>query len=299
MVDRQSVGKVKYLNKRQLGRFNMEEDDVLSRFEAEEDWKRARRKELYQKVVCFFKQCSVDLLSFEEVRSGLRLGQRIDRGLQEIPLDHIRGSVGRYDDFTSAFLSRKRHLQERWERVDVAMMAGKTPPIYVYQVGESYFVLDGNHRVSIARQRGSKTIEAYVREFPTPFGLSPDADIDELLIKSERIGFLEKIGQGSPPAVREIVFTCPECYGDLLDMIEIYRQGFEEAEEKPVSIENAVSAWYDEVYGPAIETIRKNNLLDRFSNRTDADLFIWAWRNNRALEELVLEEENPTPNEQG
>ena len=269
----------------------MEENDLLSILDAEEDWSRARRKVLYQEVVCFLKQCSVDLLPFEEVRTKLHLSRKIERGLQEIPLDRIRGSVGRYDDFTSAFLPRKKHMRERWKRVDVAMLAGKTPPIEVYQVGESYFVLDGNHRVSIARQHGLETIEAYVCEFPTPYGLSPEADIDELLIKNQQIEFLAKIGQASPPAVREIVFTCPDCYGDLMDMIETYRQGLEEVEECPVSTEQAISAWYEEVYSPAIKIIQKNNLLARFSNRTEADLFIWAWKNGKVLEELVLKDQ--------
>jgi uncharacterized ParB-like nuclease family protein len=271
----------------------MEENNPLTRLDADEDWNRARRKLLYQEVVCFFKECSVDLLSFEDVRTGLHLRQKFDRGLQEIPLDRIRGSVGRYNDFTSAFLPRKEHMRERWERVDMAMRAGKTPPIDVYQVGESYFVIDGNHRVSIARQRGLENIEAYVSEFQTPFGLSPEADIDELLIKSERADYLEKIGLVGPPAVREIVFTCPDCYGDLLDMVETYRQGLQQAGENPASFEEVVSAWYEEVYGPGIEIIRKNNLLARFPNRTEADLFIWAWKNNKVLEELALEDENP------
>jgi hypothetical protein len=220
----------------------MEGNGLWGMEDAEEDWKRARRKVLYQEVVCFFKQCSVDLLSFEEVRTKLHLGQTIDRGLQEIPLDGIRGSVGRYDDFTSAFMPRKRHMRERWERVDVAMIAGKTPPIHVYQVGESYFVLDGNHRVSVARQHGFESIEAYVWELPTPYGLSPEADMDELLNRSEQIEFLATIGQASPPAVREIVFTCADCYGDLLEMIETYRQNLEELDDQPVSMEQAVSA---------------------------------------------------------
>lgn len=271
----------------------MEANHLLSKLDAEEDWNRARRKVLYQEVVCFFKQCSVDLLSFEEVRTKLHLSHKIDRGLQEIPLDRIRGSVGRYDDFTAAFIPRKSHMRERWKRVEVAMLAGKTPPIDVYQVGEAYFVLDGNHRVSIARQHGLESIEAYVWEFPTPYGLSPEADTDELLIRSEQIRFLEIIGQASPPAVREIVFTCLDCYGDLVDMIETYRQGLEGIDEHPVSTEQAVSAWYEEVYSPAIKIIQKNNLLARFSNRTEADLFIWAWKNNKVLEELVLEDENP------
>jgi uncharacterized ParB-like nuclease family protein len=277
----------------------MDKINPLSLFDAEEDWDRARRKLFYQRVIRFFKQCPVDLLSFEKVRSGLRLGQKFERGLQEIPLDRIRGSVGRYDDFSTACLPRKRHLRQRRERVDVAMRAGKTPPIEVYQVGESYFVLDGNHRVSVARQLGLETIEAYVCEFPTPHELGPEADIDELLIKSERVDCLERIGSEAPPAVREIVFTCPECYGDLLCMIEIYRQGLEGDSEKPVSFKGAVSVWYKEVYGPCSEIIRHNSLLERFSNRTEADLFVWAWKNNEALEELALAEQNPSTHDQG
>jgi hypothetical protein len=91
----------------------MEGNGLWGMLDAEEDWKRARRKVLYQEVVCFFKQCSVDLLSFEEVRTRLHLRQTIDRGLQDIPLDRIRGSVGRYDDFASAFIPRRRHMRER------------------------------------------------------------------------------------------------------------------------------------------------------------------------------------------
>jgi uncharacterized ParB-like nuclease family protein len=269
----------------------VEENDRLDMFDAEGDWNKARRKVLYQEVVCFFKECSVDLLSFKDVQKGLGLGQKIDRGLQEIPLDRIRGSVGRYNDFNSAFLPRKKFMRERWKGVDVAMRAGKTPPIDVYQVGESYFVLDGNHRVSVARQRGLKTIEAYVGEFPTPFGLSPEANIDELLIKTEQAAFWEKIGEAGPPAVRDIVFTCPDCYGDLVDMIDTYHRGLEEASGGAVPFDQAVSAWYEEVYVPGLEKIQHNNLMDRFPDRTEADLFIWAWKNNKVLEELVLEDQ--------
>lgn len=269
----------------------MEGNRPWSTLEAEEDWKRARRKVLYQEVVCFLKQCSVDLLPFEEVRGRLRLGQMIDRGLQEISLDHIRGSVGRYDDFTSAFLPRKGHLQKRWERVDAAMMSGKTPPIEVYQVGDAYFVLDGNHRVSIARQQGWQTIEAYVCEFPTPYGLGPDADLDELLIRREQAEFAETVGQAGPQGLHEIVFTCSGCYDALLEMIETCRQGLEKAGGHRVSTQQAASAWYGEVYRPAIEAIRKGNLLARFPNRTEADLFIWTSKHNRALERQVHEDD--------
>ena len=56
------------------------------------------------------------------------------------------------------------------------------PPIEVYQVGEAYFVADGNHRVSVAIQKGEKMIEASVCEYQAPVGLSAEADLEELLI---------------------------------------------------------------------------------------------------------------------
>ncbi len=173
---------------------------TIDEFNANEDWRHARRKLLYQEVVCLVKKCSVDLLSFEDVRHRLHLQQRIYHGYQEIPVQQIRGSVGRFDDFSSAFLPRKNHMRARWEGVDVAMLEGKTPPIEAYQVGDAYFVVDGNHRVSVARQRGLETIEAYVTEFPTPAGLSAEADIDEVLIKAEQTAFLEKAGRANAEA---------------------------------------------------------------------------------------------------
>ena len=83
--------------------------DIYDRHMAEQDWNSARRKLLYQEVVCYIKECSVDLFSFEDVQSTLNLKQKVNRGLQEIPLSQIQGSVGRYNDFTSAFLPKKKH----------------------------------------------------------------------------------------------------------------------------------------------------------------------------------------------
>ena len=263
---------------------------VLDRLDAEDDWRKARRKVLYQEVVCLIKRCSVDLLSFEDVRSGLHLRQRLDRGLQEIPLDHIRGSVSRFDDFTSAYMPRKDHMRQRWEGVDRAMMEGKTPPIEVYQVGEIYFVMDGNHRVSVARQRGHETIEAYVSEFQTPFKPSAEAGIDEILINSEQAAFLEKSGEANAEAVSSMVFTCAGCYEDVSKQVEIYRQQKQVLNGTPYSFEQAFPEWREEVYSPAIEAIRQNDLAAQFPDRTEADLFIWSWQNNQAIEELELDD---------
>ena len=264
--------------------------EVIERLDAEGDWRNARRKVLYQEVVCLIKRCSVDLLSFEDVRSGLHLNQRIPRGLQEIPLDNIRGSVGRFDDFTSAYFPRKDHMRERWEGVDRAMMAGKTPPIEVYQVGDIYFVVDGNHRVSVARQHDHETIEAYVSEFQTPFKPSAAEGIDKILINSEQAAFLEKSGETNAKEASSMVFTCSGCYEDLSTQIETYRQQKQVADGIPYSFEQAFPDWCEEVYAPSIEAIRENDLASQFSDRTEADLFIWAWQNNQAITDLELDD---------
>jgi len=270
---------------------------ALDEFNAEEDWRHARRKLLYQEVVCLVKRCSVDLLSFEDVRQGLHLQQRIDHGYQDIPVQQVRGSVGRFDDFSSAFLPRKNHMRKRWEGVDVAMAQGKTPPIDAYKVGDAYFVVDGNHRVSVARQRGQETIGAYVTEFPTPAGLSANADIDELLIKSEQTAFLEKAGNANAEVPQSLVFTCSGCYEDVAEQIEIYRESAQAEQEAPVSFEQAFSAWYDEAYLPSIKAIRKNDLMSQFPDRSESDLFVWTLQNNQILEQLDLADEQPAAKE--
>lgn len=254
---------------------------------ADEDWGRARRKVLYQQVVCAITQCSVDMMSFGAVREHLRLGLPHYRGLQEIRLDQIRGSVGRYNDFTSAFLPRKDHMRERWKRVDEIVVAGKAPPIEVYKVGQAYFVIDGNHRVSAARQHNMETIEANVTEFSTPFEIGPDDDIDKLFIEAERADFLSRVGEANAGKAGDIVFSCAGCYRDLTGQIDAYRLGLEAKEGRPVSASEAFPAWHDEVYSTAIKAIRKEGLLNLFPERTEADLFIWSWQNSEALEEVA------------
>jgi hypothetical protein len=166
------------------------------------------------------------------------------------------------------------------------MIQGKTPPIDLYQVGQVYFVLDGNHRVSVARQRGHAAIEAYVWEFPTPVEFTADADVDELLIEAEQAAFLDRAGKDNALTAGSIRFTCPGCYKDVSQQVEQYRHDAQKAAKEPVTFEHVFSNWYEEAYMPAIEAIRQNELLSKFPNRTEADLFIWSWQNSSAIEKL-------------
>lgn len=42
------------------------------------------------------------------------------------------------------------------------------PPVALYKVGEEYFVMDGNHRVSVAHYRGAVAVDAVVTKFILP-----------------------------------------------------------------------------------------------------------------------------------
>src|SRR3989304_4850017 len=106
----------------------------------------APRRAAIEEILARLRGTSADLLSFEEVRDKLGgVGQR-PRGLQDIPLDSIVGSVGRYSEFTRSFLPRTDSDEQRWAAVRTGgeSLAG-LPPIEVYKLGEAYFVQDGAH----------------------------------------------------------------------------------------------------------------------------------------------------------
>lgn len=108
---------------------------------------------------------SNDLLSFDELGLYLPLARQRYRGLQVVPLGQIVGSEGRYRDFDRAFCPRQARTKERWLSINKAYYEQiDLPPIVLYQVGQIYFVRDGNHRVSVARTHRQEVIDAYVTE---------------------------------------------------------------------------------------------------------------------------------------
>jgi nucleotide-binding universal stress UspA family protein len=208
--------------------------------------------------------------------------------VQHIPLDAIVGSVGRNTDFTRTFLPRRAGDRERWANVKAVFMdvnSGQSlPPIEVYKVGEVYFVVDGNHRVSIARHEKLTTIEARVIEINTPIALTPDVQPDDLIVKAEYAQFLNDTNIMDLRPNVDLGVTIPGQYEIL--MAQIYLQKFilVEDQKRNASLEDAVVDWYDNIYIPLAEAIRDRGLLHWFPDRTITDLFIWIAENRTALE---------------
>jgi len=124
---------------------------------------------------------------FGEARGALGEALRVRRGLRTVELTKTSGSVGRCLNFDGAFLPACACTRDRWEGVDRALREGKwLPPVELYKLGETYFVADGNHRVSVARYRGFVAVDAVVTELLDFKTSEKPVDSPELIRSYER-----------------------------------------------------------------------------------------------------------------
>ena len=258
---------------------------------SESEFNHARMKAFLETIMGAITGHNMHLLSFTEVRHKLRLKQSIYQGLKDIQLENIVGSTGRYEDFTRHFFprNRDRRNKERWRNIYTLAVTGKGfPPIDVYKVDQVYFVKDGNHRVSVARELGWKTIQAYVTELPTPISLQPDVEPDGLLIKEEAAYFLEEtqLDKSRPDSKQHIDFTEPGGYPLLLKHIELHRYLMAPAGSKKSlspSLVEAAADWYDNIYLPLISIVREMAVIEHFPGRSESDLYRWLIQHQAEL----------------
>ncbi len=252
---------------------------------AAEQFHRARREAAVESLLARLSGQSADLLSFEQVARTLRVSGQSPGGLQQIPIEAIVGSVGRYQDFSRTFLPRQETDEDRWVRVSAAAEAiGDLPPIEVYKIGQNYFVLDGNHRVSIARRQGLSHIDAHVIEVRTRAPLPPDAKPDDLIIAAEQAAFLEATRLDLTRPDSDLRVSVPGQYRHLENHIEAFRYRQEQETGQDMPFDQAAARWYDEVYLPTVLALRAQGILRYFPGRTETDAYIWLIEHREALE---------------
>jgi nucleotide-binding universal stress UspA family protein len=252
------------------------------------DFRQARRRAILHEIFNRFSGKEEKLLPYDEIRHLLKTQGSQVHGLKDIPLDAIVGSVNRYDDFTRSFLPRKTIDPQRWARIKVAAngMAG-LPPIEVYQIGEVYFVIDGNHRVSVARATGASRIQAYVQEVPAHVQIKMDDSLEEVLLKAEFSNFMEETHLGTLRPGSDLRLTAPGQYQKLREQINHHQvqMGYAQPDSKgSVPNQEAVLDWYDRVFSPITQIIHEQGLQKDFPGRTEADLYLWIADHRAELE---------------
>jgi nucleotide-binding universal stress UspA family protein len=264
----------------------MDDNLPINPIKAIQDFRSARNKSSLMEIFRRFTGESAELLSFDEVRQKLKAQISHKTELKEIPIDAIIGSVNRYQDFDRDFLPGKNITQDRWIQIEMANygLVG-LPPIEVYQIGEAYFVSDGNHRVSVAKQLGAKEIQAYVTKVNARVPLTADIHPEDLILKSEYAEFLERTNLDQLRPEADLTVTVPGQYKVIEEHIAVHRHFMGIEQEREIPNSEAVTDWYEKVFLPVIEIIRDRGLLIDFPNRTVTDLYLWIADHRAVLEE--------------
>jgi hypothetical protein len=216
--------------------------------------------------------------SFKEIQKQEAAFDTRDRGIRDVPLDRIVGSVSRYQDFDQKFRINPQLPPERLEKIKELMRTGKSmPPVKLYQITKEYYVLDGNHRIAAANELGYADIRAHVIEF------IPSKGSLENLIYREKAAF-----DDHTELPYTIELTDFGQYQHLIDQISKHQKFIERETEAAVTVQKAAQDWYKTIYRPLVAIIKKGNLIEYFPGRTLADLYafisVHLWdRNDQGL----------------
>jgi hypothetical protein len=217
------------------------------------------------------------LLSYDVVKENLHIGGPIYRGVKTVRVDQIAGSLNRYHEFDRAFLPKEDQLVTRWTKVDRAFYEDiHLPPVVLYKVGDVFFVVDGHHRVSVAREQGQEYIEAEVRECATRVNITPDIKPEDLEILGAKVDFLERSGLDKLKPEANIKLNIPDGFNRMLEHIAVHRYFMGLDFKRDISEQEAVVHWYDTVYMPIVNIVRESGLLDEFPKKTEGDLYLWT-----------------------
>ena len=250
--------------------------------QTETDFSKARNKALFNEIQHLLSPEEASLISLNDVKQLLKPKAETYQGMKVIPIDKIVGSEGRYKDFDNHFFPKSNFLKQRWERVDEAAIKDIIlPPIKVYELSGVYFVRDGNHRVSVAKSRGTEFIDAEVVSLQSEIKLkNPNnmADIVRQIVNYEKRVFYAETGFGDITDYWCLDFSTPGRYDVIYNHILTHKYYINQNKEEEVTMEEAILSWFNTVYLPLVTSIRKKHILHNFPKRTLADLYVWIVR---------------------
>ncbi|MGL4609423.1 MAG: DUF4032 domain-containing protein [Trueperaceae bacterium] len=258
---------------------------------ARRDAERIRNRAFWNQFLSKLRGVPNDLLAFEEIKQ-LYPSAESYAGVKSIAIEHIVGSVDRYKDFDHFFLPKAGLPLDRWVRVREAKIEGvELPAISAYKIGEMYFVKDGHHRVSVARDEGQSFIDAEIIELKVPIHLQPGDSMKALIIRSENARFLDITKLAIlRPDYEPIRFSVTGRYDLLLEHIRTHQYFLGSQYHREFTWEESVMSWYDTIFTPMMKEIRRYRVLRRFPGRTEADLYLWVMDHRHFLHQELGED---------
>ncbi len=232
------------------------------------------------------------LADFSTIEKNLPTYTLKNKGIIAIPIDKIIGSLGRYLDFSETLLPKRSDGSSRYEHIKNLMEKGvNLAPIQVYQILDSYFIIDGHHRVSVAKNEfKAKYIDADVMEVKFDFELSKDKNYifdsestKKFLIKLEENAFEKETLLNNDILIYPIKVTELKSYAILNQEILDFKQNFNDGELLEKSIMFVSYKWYAERFLPAVKLIKQEKILSKFSKRTYTDLYVWIQKHKYFL----------------
>lgn len=203
--------------------------------------------------------------NFEKVRTSEQAFESIDRGTLFVPINKIVGSVGRYHDFDAHFRPKGYDSDERLHGIMKKMREGRPmPPISLYQIKDSYYILDGHHRYAAARELGHQEIRSCILE------LLPSKDTIENRLYRERTEFRDRYLLSAAIELTEM-----GQFGVLEEQIEEHRQFLEQERNGSITPAEAAADWYKTIYLPLRTLIVSSNITKSFKSRTADDLYLY------------------------
>jgi hypothetical protein len=225
-----------------------------------------------------------ELLALDDVTRRLRMFEQSYLGVRAIPVGSIVGTVDKRGDFDRDFLPRRSAMEGRWGRVEEVVQRGDMPPIEVYEIEGRYFLVDGHHRVAVARQLGIDYIDAEITRIRTRYPFPVGADLGQVIHSQAKHVFLEESGLDRAVPEARIECSAPVGYVELLEQVKVHGYDLVRRLGRVVPQGEVAAHWYDRVYRPTIEAIREHGLPGLLENEADGDLFLAIHRRMRFLQ---------------
>lgn len=254
----------------------------FSTAQSEDDFNKAHTRAFINEIQHLLSPEEATLISLNDVKQMIKSNAETYIGMKTIPIDKIIGSEGRYKDFDNNFFPKSSHLKNRWQHVDEAAIQDiNLPPIKVYELAGLYFVRDGNHRVSVAKTRGTEFIDAEVVSLQSEIKLKKADSLKEItkqIINYEKRVFYSETGFGDITDYWCLDFSSPGRYDVIYNHILTHKYYMNQNRTDEVTMEEAIKSWFFNVYFPLVSIIREKYILKKFPGRTLADLYVWTVR---------------------